>query len=85
MELGYGIVRNQHRRGYASETARALVERAFARPGIRRVIGTALPELIGSIGVLRKCGFRHIGEGSEPGVIRYELTREEYLADRAGS
>jgi RimJ/RimL family protein N-acetyltransferase len=85
VELGYGIVRDQHRRGYASETTRALVERAFARPGIRRVIAETLPELVGSIGVLRKCGFRHIGEGSEPGVIRYELTRDEYLADRAGS
>ena len=33
---------------------------------------------IASIGVLRKCGFRLIGEGSEPGVIRYEITRDEY-------
>jgi hypothetical protein len=24
---------------------------------------------------LEKCGFRLIGEGSEPGVIRFELTR----------
>jgi len=83
VELGYGIVGDQHRRGYASETTRALVARAFARPTIRRVIAETLPELVGSIGVLRKCGFRHIGEGSEPGVIRYELTRDEYLAGRS--
>jgi RimJ/RimL family protein N-acetyltransferase len=50
-----------------------------------RLQGATLPELVGSIGVLRKCGFRHIGEGSEPGVIRYELTRDEYLAGRTGS
>jgi hypothetical protein len=28
--------------------------------------------------VLAKCGFHLIGEGSEPGVIRYQLTRAEY-------
>lgn len=85
VEVGYGIVRDQHRRGYASETTRGLLARAFARPEIRRVLAETLPELVGSIGVLRKCGFRHIGEGSEPGVIRYELTRDEYLAGRTGS
>ena len=78
VEVGYGIVSDQHRRGYASEAARALVGHAFARPAVRRVIAETYPELIGSIGVLRRCGFRHIGEGSEPGVIRYELTRAEF-------
>jgi hypothetical protein len=28
--------------------------------------------------VLRKCGFELTGEGSEPGVIRFELTRTAY-------
>ena len=78
VEVGYGIVRDHHRRGYASETTRALLANAFAQPAVRRVIAETLPELIGSIGVLRKCGFRFIGPGSEPGVIRYELTRAEY-------
>jgi RimJ/RimL family protein N-acetyltransferase len=78
VEVGYGIVRDRHRRGYASETVRGLLAHAFARPEVRRVIAETLPELVGSIGVLRKCGFRLIGEGSEPGVIRFELTRAEY-------
>ena len=84
VEIGYGIVRDQHRKGYASEAARGLVARAFARPEIRRVIAETLPELVGSIGVLRTCGFHHIGEGSEPGVIRFELTRDEYFASHPG-
>jgi RimJ/RimL family protein N-acetyltransferase len=78
VEVGYGIVRDRHRRGYATETVRGLLANAFARSAVRRVIAETLPELVGSIGVLRKCGFRHIGDGSEPGVIRYELTRHEY-------
>lgn len=31
--------------------------------------------LVGAQGVLEKCGFRHVGAGSETGVIRYELKR----------
>lgn len=79
VEVGYGIVRDQHRLGYASEALRGLLARAFAAPGVTRVTAETYPELVGSIGVLRKCGFRLIGEGSEPGVIRYELTRAEYV------
>ena len=41
------------------------------------MIAETLPGLMPSIGVLRKCGFRFIGDGSEPGVIRYELTRDD--------
>lgn len=78
VEVGYGIVREHQRQGYASETVRGLLEHAFAIPAVRRVIAETLPELTASIGVLCKCGFRLIGDGSEPGVIRYELTRAEY-------
>jgi [ribosomal protein S5]-alanine N-acetyltransferase len=79
LEIGYGIVRDQQRRGYASEAARGLLAHAFADPVVQTVIAETLPELTGSIGVLAKCGFHPMGEGSEPGVIRFELTRAEYL------
>jgi len=75
VEVGYGIVSDHRRRGYASETVRGLLGHAFALPAVQRVISETLPELAPSIGVLRKCGFCLIGEGSEPGVIRFELTR----------
>jgi [ribosomal protein S5]-alanine N-acetyltransferase len=80
VEVGYGIVTDHRRRGYASEAVRALVARAFRLPGVRRVIAETRPELTRSIGVLRKGGFALIGEGSEPGVIRFELTRAAYEA-----
>jgi len=78
VEVGYGIVRDHQRRGYASEAVRGLLAHAFAVPAVRRVIAETYPELTPSIGVLGKCGFRLIGDGSEPGVIRFELTRAEY-------
>lgn len=82
VEVGYGIVRDHQRQGYASETVRALLEHAFAVPAVHRVIAETLPELTPSIGVLRKCGFRLVGDGSEPGVIRFEITRAEFATGR---
>jgi ribosomal-protein-alanine N-acetyltransferase len=78
VEVGYGIVRDQHRQGYASEATGGLIRRAFAAAEVTRVIAETLPELAGSIGVLRRCGFRLVDGGSEPGVIRFELTRDDY-------
>lgn len=85
VEVGYGIVRDHQRRGYASEAVRGLLAHAFAVPAVRRVIAETLPELAASIAVLGKCGFRLIGEGSEPGVIRFELTRAEYTTGRGAA
>ena len=77
VEIGYGIVGDQQRRGFATEAVRGLLARAFAVPGIQRVTAETLPELTPSIGVLTKCGFRLVGEGSEPGVIHFELARAD--------
>jgi RimJ/RimL family protein N-acetyltransferase len=82
VEVGYGIVRDQRRQGFASESVRALLSRAFALPAVRSVIAETLPELAPSIGVLGKCGFQLVGTGSEPGVIRFALSRAAYEAGR---
>jgi RimJ/RimL family protein N-acetyltransferase len=79
VEVGYGIVSDHRRRGYAVEATRGLLTKAFSVPSVSRAIAETLPELTPSIGVLTKCGFRLIGEGSEPGVIRFELTQAEFL------
>ncbi len=81
VEVGYGIVRDYQRQGYASEVVRGLLAHAFAQPSVRRVIAETLPELAPSIGVLHKCGFRLVGAGSEPGVIRFERTHAEYTKE----
>lgn len=82
VEVGYGVVADHRRQGFASEAVVGLLHRAFECPDVRRVIAETLPVLVGSIGVLRRCGFRFIGDGSEPGVIRYELTRAEHESAR---
>lgn len=75
VEIGYSVTQRHRRQGYASEAAGGLIDRAFATPGVERVIAETLPELAGSQGVLRRNGFELTGEGSEPGVIRFERRR----------
>jgi RimJ/RimL family protein N-acetyltransferase len=75
VEIGYGIVSDQRRRGFATEASRALIDRAFSFEHVRCVVAQTLPGLEASIAVMRKCGLRFEGAGSEPGAIRYRLER----------
>ena len=75
VEIGYGVMPEHQRRGYATEATRGLVSRAFEHDEVERVIAHTLPGLVPSIGVLEKCGFRFTGGGAEPGTIRYEIAR----------
>lgn len=84
VEVGYSIVRDHQRLGYATEAVEAWLRFAFESADVKIVIGQTLPALIASIGVLEKLGFRFAGAGSDPSVpegeevIRYEMTRAEF-------
>lgn len=87
VEVGYAIVPEQRRRGYAREAVDGLLSFAFGDPRVERVIAHTLAELEPSIGVLRSAGFRFVGAGSDPHeseAIRFEITRAEYEGTRAG-
>jgi RimJ/RimL family protein N-acetyltransferase len=76
--VGYSILPEYRRRGYASEATRRLVEFAFEHEGIERVLADTYPELIASIGVMEKCGFTFLGPGDEERTVRYELRRTRW-------
>ncbi len=78
VEIGYSVLPEYQRKGYATEAAKALVGRAFEHSELSRVIAETYPELTASIRVLEKNGFVLTGNGSEPGVIRFELSRNAY-------
>jgi RimJ/RimL family protein N-acetyltransferase/uncharacterized damage-inducible protein DinB len=82
VEIGYSVLAEFQRQGIAAEAAGALVARAFRSPEVTRVIAETLPPLLPSIRVLEKNGFRLIGEGSGPGIIRFEITRADFAGDR---
>ena len=86
IEVGYAVVPEHQRRGYATEALRGWVEWAFASPVVRTIVGHTLPHLTVSIRVLEKAGFRHAGKGNDPHapaeerVIRYELSRDTFVS-----
>jgi RimJ/RimL family protein N-acetyltransferase len=74
VELGYSVLERFQRRGFATEVVGTMTQWALTR-GVERVFAETLPELVASQRVLLKNGFRFTGEGSEPGVIRFERGR----------
>jgi RimJ/RimL family protein N-acetyltransferase len=79
VEIGYGMVPEQQRRGYASEAAFALIERAFAFDGVDCVAAQTLPGMDASLGVMRLCGMQPMA-APDPGALRYAITRAAFAA-----
>ncbi len=83
VEIGYSVMPAWHRQGLASEGVDALLDWAFGHDDVDRVIAHTFPDLIPSLGVMRKCGFRDDGPGDEPGTVRTAITRDEYRRRRS--
>jgi RimJ/RimL family protein N-acetyltransferase len=91
-ELGYRLYPAFWGRGFATEGARALIESAFERQHVDRVVATTMADNTGSWRVLEKCGMRRVrtfyypdaGEmpGAEHGDYVYELTRSDWASAR---
>ena len=75
VEIGYSVVPERRRRGYATELVQALTKRAFDAPDVRRILAESDVENVASIGVLTRCGFRRQGTGREPHYDRFQLDR----------
>ena len=79
VEIAYAIVPTRENRGYATETAAALVAFAFNDPRVRIVRAHTLPTANASTRVLTKCLFAHTGEVVDPEdgpVWRWQRTRD---------
>jgi [ribosomal protein S5]-alanine N-acetyltransferase len=78
VEIGYAIVPERQRRGYARETVEAWIAWAFRHPEITRVIAHTLPGLRPSIGLLEATGFSYVGPhaaAGEASAVQYERRR----------
>ena len=78
VEIGYSIVPERQRRGYARETIDAWITWAFTHPAVTRVIAHTLRDLMPSIRLLESAGFSYVGPhaaAGEPDAIQYELRR----------
>jgi [ribosomal protein S5]-alanine N-acetyltransferase len=74
VEIGYSVLPEWQRKGYATEIVKALVEQAFHHDRIVKVIAHTKESVPASIGVLLKCGFQSVG--AEPDeTLRFERQR----------
>lgn len=84
VEVGYSVLPEHQRRGYATEAVIGWVDFAFTASDVTTVMAQTLPSLGPSIRVLEKAGFRFVGAGEDPHappgeqVVRYDLSRADY-------
>lgn len=76
-ELLYSLAHERWGRGYATEAARAVVDDAFARLGLARVVARADLPNRDSQRVMQRLGMAYAGEEEAGGLrlVRYVLTR----------
>ena len=77
VELGYSVLPQYRKLGYASEAASALVLWAFSHDEVGIIVAETAEENHGSIAVLGRAGFCRVGRGSEDGMIRFQLCRAD--------
>jgi ribosomal-protein-alanine N-acetyltransferase len=62
VEVGYSVVPEFRRRGYARAIVRALLERAASEPGVRVVRASISPDNEASLATIAGFGFTRVGE-----------------------
>lgn len=87
-ELGYRLHRRAWGKGYATEGARALVDKGFRELGVERVVGYTMTVNQASRRVLEKAGLRYVRTfhedwpeqipGAEQGDVEYALLRDDW-------
>ena len=76
VDLGYRFRKKFWGQGYATEAASACIEYGFKRLNLHRIVGRAVPENLGSIRVLEKCGLEYLHEEVMRGYLHktYQVT-----------
>ncbi len=70
-ELGYGLLPDWQRQGFAAEAVMAAMPWLRTQRKIHAFVAQTFPYLYGSVRVLEKCGFVVAGSGEEPGAMLF--------------
>jgi [ribosomal protein S5]-alanine N-acetyltransferase len=75
VEIGYSTLPGFQRRGFATASAQRLVEWLLTQEGVESVSAQTYPRVPESIKVMERCGMRFVGDGDDPGTVRYRRGR----------
>ena len=75
VEIGYSTLPAFQRKGFGSEAALALVEWLLRQDGVRAVTAQTFSSMPESIKVMERCGMAFVGDGDDPGTVRYRRER----------
>ncbi len=80
IEVGYSVIPDSRRRGYATEAASALVVWALSQPSVHLIVAGCDPNNVPSIRTLERVGFRRTGEAN--GEIRWRYVANSTRCDQ---
>jgi ribosomal-protein-alanine N-acetyltransferase len=72
VEIGFSVIPDRRRRGYATEAAGAIVEWAIDQPDIGEIVARSDPDNVASARTLTATGFARVGE--RDGLIQWRFT-----------
>jgi ribosomal-protein-alanine N-acetyltransferase len=75
VEIGYSTLPAFQRRGYGTAFACKLVDWLLTRDGVLSVSAQAYPHVSESIKLMQRCGMTPVGEGDDPGTVRFRRMR----------
>lgn len=75
VEIGYSTLPEFQRRGYATASARTLVEWLLMQDGVQSVSAQTYLRVVESIKVMERCGMKYVGVGDDPETVRYRRMR----------
>jgi RimJ/RimL family protein N-acetyltransferase len=75
VEIGYSTLPAYQRKGYGTAFAGKLVDWLLTREAVQSVSAQTYPRLAESIKVMERCGMTFVGEGDDPGTVRYRRMR----------
>jgi RimJ/RimL family protein N-acetyltransferase len=70
-EIGYGLLGEFQRQGFAAEAVMAMLPWLRTRRPVKAFVAQTFPHLYGSIRVMEKCGLVYAGPGFEEGTVLY--------------
>jgi ribosomal-protein-alanine N-acetyltransferase len=80
VEIGYEIIPSHRQKGLGTETARGLVQHAFSKSGVHKVIAHTLAEENASCQILQKVGFHQTEDVDDPEegpLWRWEIKKSD--------